>query len=104
MWQNISLIIKQLSLLIRVTFKDETVSKWSNWLTFPSDGYGEIQVTGPFLIREVSCIEVNPIEIRKVGRLVPDKKIDHSIELRDALTKAGIEFEEIDAIFRIRCE
>ncbi len=73
MWQNILSIVKKLSLLVRVVFKKETISKWSNWLAFPSDGYGEIQVTGPFLIREVSYIEVNPIEIRKIGRLVPDK-------------------------------
>jgi hypothetical protein len=101
MWQKISLIIKQLTLLVRVGFEDETVSEWSKWLTFPSDGYAEIQVTGPFLIRKVSYIEINPIEIRRVGRLVPDREIDHSKKLEEYLTNAEIEFDVIDTIYRI---
>ena len=92
--------------MVRIVFQDGTVTNWSNWLTFPSDGYGEITVVGPFLLRDVSRVEVNPVELRKVGRLIPEKEIDHSDELRDALTKFRIHFNENenDGFFSVSCE
>lgn len=101
MWQQISSITNRLSLPIRIAFKDGSFSEWSTWLIFPTEGYGEIKAYGPFLLRNVSYIEVNSIQTQQMGRLLPKRKIEHSNELGDELTKAGIDFEKHEGIFQI---
>lgn len=101
MWEQISRIINQLPISIRVALKDSTVTEWSNWLTFPTDGYGEIMRYGPFLIRDVLYIEIDSVEVKKLGRLLPEKEIDHSEELKTTLIDAGIQFDRHGKVFRI---
>lgn len=101
MWQNTSMIIERLSILIRVAFKNGEYSEWSKWLGLPVDGYAELEATGPFLIRDVVLVEVNPIERKYLGRLLPDREIDHSIELREALKNKKIKFTESEGLFLI---
>lgn len=92
LWKKLSKIIAQLAVRVRVSLTDGTVTDWSEWLTFPSNGYGEIIRHGPFLIREVKLIEINPIEVRRLGRLLPDKNVDHSEELEFALNESENRF------------
>lgn len=78
---------------MRIGFTDGVVSAWSKWLTFPSASYGEVREHGPFLVRDVRCLEINCIEAMKVGRLIPQGGICRSKEQEAALVRAGILFE-----------
>ena len=100
-WQKVAQIIDQLKILVRVVLNDGSITEWGKWFVFPSDGYGEVARYGPFQIKDVCYIEVNPVEHRKVGRLLPEKEIDHSEELESALAGAGIVFEIYGGKYRI---
>jgi hypothetical protein len=56
-------------------------SNWSKWIINPSGNYVETETSEPVLISEIDWIEINPIENRRIGKLVADKKIDHSYEI-----------------------
>lgn len=101
MWEQIARIINQLALSVRIILNNGTITDWSKWLGFPSNSYGEVMGYGPFLIKEVQYIEINPVEKRKLGRLLPEKKIDHSKELEEFLIYTGIPFQRISGIYRI---
>ena len=102
MWKKIEAIVKEMPISVRVKLKDEALTDWSSWLTFPSDGYGEIKSYGPFRIVDAEYIELNPIEIKKIGRLVPEKKVNHTEAVAAALLKAEIPYtmKESD-VFRL---
>lgn len=100
MWGKIALLISQLSVLVRIGLRDGTTTDWSNWLTFPAEGYGEIMRYGPFLLRDVAYLEIDSVELRKLGRLLPEKRIDHADELESALHGEGITFSKNGSIFR----
>jgi hypothetical protein len=101
-WKQIAKIAEQFSISIRIVLRDETVTEWSNWLRFPSKGYGEILRHGPFLIRDVLYLEIDSIEVRTLGRLLPKKEIDYSEDLKATLVEAGIEFQRYGSVFRIK--
>jgi len=75
MWQQLSKIIKMQSVPVRVTFKDGNKTNWSNWLIFPTEQYGEVSMFGPFRLIDVKNIELDPLIIKNVGRLLPKKKL-----------------------------
>ena len=63
----------------RLKIKNETPDEgWSKWLSSPTDNYLEAEVQGPYSFNDIEWIEIDPIEKRKEGRLVPVKEIDHT--------------------------
>jgi len=101
MLEEISKLVGTYSVLIRVVFKDGSVSDWSKWMTFPSPGYGEITRHGPFQFRDVEFIEINPIEIRTMGKRVSEKSIDHSKKLIENLQYLNIDHKQSSDLIRI---
>jgi hypothetical protein len=101
MLEQISKLIGTLSLLIRVALRDGSVSDWSKWITFPSSGYGEIMRLGPFRIDDVGYLEIDPVEVKNIGKRVSEKRIDHSDELKEALRVLNIEYEQVNNLIRI---
>ncbi len=99
MWKKISEKTQALSLLVRVKLKNGYVSDWRALFTFPTDGYAEIG--GPFLIRDILYLEINPIEVKHIGKLVPNEYINHSVELRNFLIESKIYFKEVNSSFFI---
>jgi hypothetical protein len=101
MWECLVKAVEKIPVMVRVVMKDEIKTVWSNWLTFPAEGYGEVKGYGPFLLKDVVYIEIDSTELRNIGRLLPAKEIDHSKELVAALVSSGINFERNLNIFRI---
>lgn len=99
--ERVAEVIAQLHLLVRVGFSDGTVSGWSKWLTIPSASYGEVMGHGPFPVRDVRYVEINCIEAKKVGRLIPQREICRSKELEAALVESGISFEKCENVYRV---
>jgi hypothetical protein len=99
--EKVALLISQLSVLVRIGLRDGATTDWSKWLTFPAEGYGEVMRHGPFLLRDVTYLEIDSVELRKLGRLLPEKEIDHTNDLETALHGEGITFSKNGSIFRI---
>ena len=82
--------------------KNESPSAgWSNWIIKPSDNYLETEMQGPCAVSSIEWIEVNPVEERKDGRLVPAKDIDHTNEIVNLLEDLSIPHMIVEEIIRI---
>lgn len=101
MWNIVASVVKNIKLKVRVKIGRDEVSGWSDWLIFPTDGYGEISSYGPFRIRDVSFLEIDPVKVISVGRLVPDRKVDKRGELEKILKEERVAFIIVDGLFRI---
>jgi hypothetical protein len=67
----IDALTTQFRLDTRAKFKqDETPSKWG-WFIVLVPGYIESSAYGPVPSWEVEWVEIDPIEQRRIGRLVP---------------------------------
>lgn len=66
----------------RLKIKGESLdAAWSNWLTRPGNQYIEAAAQGPYSLNDIEWVEVNPVEKRATGRLMPEQEIDHSAEI-----------------------
>ena len=77
----------------KLKIKNESaVATWSNWLGQPSDHYIEAEMQGPYSLDDIEWVEINPIESRKEGRLIPGKEVDHSAEIIKLLEELSFPF------------
>ncbi|WP_369810683.1 DUF6678 family protein [Hymenobacter cheonanensis] len=72
---------------------------WNDWAIIPTAGY--IEINGPWPIRQVDWVEINPIVTEHIGRLVPPKRIDSSMQIEEGLRQADISYIVLDGIIRI---
>lgn len=99
MWEVVAKIINDYSVISRVKFRDASETNWSDRITFPTNGYAELSEFGPFLMGDVIQIEIDPIELKKEGKLLPLRKIDHTSEIEEQLTSAGIKYSTKNNIY-----
>ncbi len=94
-------IIKQ-PYTYRLKIKNESLdATWSNWLTQPSDNYIEAETQGPYSMNDIEWVEINPVEKRAVGRLVPEKEFDHSSAIIKLLEDLAFPFMLTDGIISV---
>ena len=74
---------------------------WSNWIIKPSETYYETEKQGPYAVHDIEWIELNPVEERKEGNLIPVKKVDHTDEIVKLLEELTIPYMIVDGITRI---
>jgi len=94
-WTQLASIVDQLNISIRIILIDKTVTEWSEWLNFPTQGYGKVRWYGPFRLVDVDYVEINSMESFKPGKLLPWKEIDHSEELEKEMKNAGIDYKKV---------
>jgi len=100
MWDNIAFIINNLPVSNRLILFDGTKTHWINFFTSPEKNYIESS-RGHFHTKEIKFIEINPIEIKHIGNLIPDIVINHSKELDRALKSLEIEYLKQEDIYCI---
>lgn len=99
--EAIAALNSQFRLDSRAKFKHkETPSKWG-WFIIPVPGYVESSAYGPVLERTVEWVELDPIEQRRIGRLVPPQILDHTPALLQQLAVYGIQSQLVEGRIRI---
>jgi len=74
--------IKKQTVTYRLKIKNESIVQgWSHWLIQPSESYIEAAAQGPYSIDDIEWLEINPIEKKVQGTLIPAKEIDHTEEI-----------------------
>lgn len=104
LYSLISTILSDLNVLVRVLESDAgAASEWSPWLIEPSESYVEVKGRGPIKVDTIEWLEINPVEERHIGRLVPLKKFDHTQEIIVRLAGFDIAFDlDSDGLIRLR--
>lgn len=83
----------------RLKIKNELLdAPWSTWLGHPSDTYIEAACQGPYSIKDIEWVEINPVEKKWMGKLVPVKEVDHSEEIIKLLETLAFPFMVTDGI------
>ncbi|MCB2409567.1 DUF6678 family protein [Hymenobacter lucidus] len=82
-------------------FAADEVSPWASWFTVPVENYVEASTTGPYPLREVEWVEVNPFVVKTRGRLIMPHMLSYEQQIVDALEAGAIEFEQIGLVFRV---
>ena len=91
-----------LGLSCRVKLRHEPIlDKWSGYLNIPESGYVEPSAYGPYPMRDLEYVLVDPIEQRYIGRLVPDRIIDHTQQVISLFEAEGLQYEKPDLYFKV---
>jgi hypothetical protein len=86
----------------RLKIKNESLdAPWSNWLGRPGDNYIEAEKQGPYSLHDIEWIEINPVEKRKEGKLIPEKELDHSAAIIKLLGDLSFPFMVTDRIISV---
>lgn len=96
-------LTKNISIKYRVVDNDNDIWRWNNWLTNPTGKYLDFGQE-PISYSEINLIEIDPLEDKYIGKLVPNKLIDHTKEIKNILNTLKIEFEINETIISINME
>ena len=100
MQQN-GMVLKSSPCRVRVKWsRDFEPSQWADVIYIPTSRYLETGFLGPVPMREVEWVEVDTIEIRYVGRLVRELRIDHADNLIQVCREKAIKFQQIEQFLR----
>ncbi len=105
LWSSLMDVLEQFDLLTRVKWsKNDIPSEWEKVLFMPTSGYLEAPRLGPVPCREVEWLEIDSLELKHRGRLVPPQEINRSEALCNALRNANIPFVQMDNVIRLQPE
>ena len=94
-------LMKNISVEYRVIDNNNEVWHWNNWLSNPTGQYLDFGLE-PKPYRNIEIIEINPFENKYIGKLVPNKLIDHTKEIINIMQTLKIEFEISETLIRIK--
>jgi hypothetical protein len=101
MWEEVASIINKHRVAVQADLDDDEPEDWSVGIGLPTEGYGEVASYGPFSLKNLRMLVINPIETRRIGQRVPDKLIDHTASIMQELTDCGVAFERKDKLIVI---
>jgi len=80
---------------------DSEVSPWDSIVPDSPENYIELPAVGPVLCLEVEWLDIDPIERRRVGRLVPDQLIDHTKSIERTVASLSLPYSKEESFLRI---
>lgn len=87
-------LIKQKPWTYRLQLKNWPEEEtWSNWLIQPSETWLETEKQGPYPLKDIERIEINPLELFSDGNRMPQRKLVHIEEVKSLLADLRIDYE-----------
>lgn len=87
-------LIKRKPWTYRLQLKDRHEEQsWSNWLIQPSETWLETEKQGPYPLKDIEKIEINPLELFSEGSRIPQRKLVHVEEVKNLLSDLRIRYE-----------
>ncbi|GGG52620.1 hypothetical protein GCM10011378_31070 [Hymenobacter glacieicola] len=80
-------------------YHEELATEWRGGFGLPTRGY--IEVSGPERISDIEWIELDPIVVTYIGRLVPPKVTVVIDEIILGLNNEGIEYKTVKGSIRV---
>ena len=76
-------------------------TEWSKWIISPTESYLETEKQGPDPITQIQWFDINPIETKDMGRLMPVTATDRSKDLIELLDECAVSYHLVNKVFRI---
>jgi hypothetical protein len=102
MWNTVATIVQEYKSEVQAILDDDNPDDWSPWFFLPTEGYGEVSNYGPFSLKKLRLLRINPIETKRIGVRSPPKFIDHTESILSALRKGHVPFELEEKLIIIR--
>ncbi len=103
-WKNITSVLHKKPWTYRLKIIYEPiVTDWSNWVITPTETYIEAEKQGPYQASQIEWIDINPIEIKVIGRIMPEKEINHSDQIIQLLEDHSIVYKIAGDVIRVFC-
>lgn len=80
-------------------YHEDLATEWRGGFGLPVEGY--IEVAGPERIEDVEWIELDPIVVTHIGRLVPPKVTIAIDDIIQELDSMGIAYQVVKGMIRI---
>ncbi|MDF7810046.1 DUF6678 family protein [Hymenobacter sp. YC55] len=80
-------------------YNEDYITDWKGGFGLPVEDY--IEVSGPERISDVEWIELDPVVVTPIGRLVPPKLEVITDEIIEVLSNVGIGYETTNGIIRV---
>ncbi|MBF9142375.1 DUF6678 family protein [Hymenobacter properus] len=101
--EKIAALSNQLKFQARLKLKrDDGPEAWGSGIGLPVRAY--IEIIGPWSFREVEWLEINPIAMEHIGRLVAPKQWNHLNALVSLLQVENVYYSIVDGMIRIPFE
>ncbi|MBH8569845.1 hypothetical protein KB206_13210 [Microvirga sp. STS02] len=101
--EKIAALSNQLHCQPRLKLKRDAIPEaWGSGIGLPVRTY--IEIIGPWPFREVEWLEINPIVMEHIGRLVAPKQWNHLNTLVSLLQVENVEYSIVDGMIRIPIE
>jgi hypothetical protein len=78
---------------------DNVPESWGSGIGFPVRTY--IEIIGPWPFKEVEWVEIDPIVMEYIGRLVAPKRWNHLKQVIALLEAEHIDYDLVDGMIRI---
>jgi len=72
---------------------------WNSGAVIPVPGY--IEINGPWPIHQVDWVEIDPVVMQYIGRLVPPKQVNSLMQIESELRQADLLYAVSDGIIRV---
>jgi hypothetical protein len=92
-------LIEKFNCKVRIRYKNEKFSSWNNYILFPEKNY--IEVDYPLSINEILGIEINTINKKDIGKLIPEEIENNFEKFALELMKFGIDYNNDKTIISI---
>ncbi|UOG75805.1 hypothetical protein MTX78_04215 [Hymenobacter tibetensis] len=80
-------------------YNEDYITDWKSGFGLPVEGY--IEVSGPERISDVEWIELDPVVVTRIGRLVPPKVSIILDEIIQVLQQESIDYQVVKGMVRI---
>ena len=98
--ERIAALSKKLYCQARLKRKlNDLPESWGNGIGLPVRTY--IEIIGPWPFREVDWLEINPIVMEHIGRLVAPKRWNHLEQIITLLEAEHVNYSLVDGMIRI---
>ena len=98
--EKIAALSNKLHCQARIKLKhNDLPESWGSGIGFPVRAY--IEINGPWPFRQVDWVEINPIVMEHIGRLVAPKCWNHSGQLIALLETEHVNYSLVDGMLRL---
>ena len=97
--QKVADLVNQLGCPVRIKPKEYSSETWTTGIGLPTNNY--VELNGPWAFRDVDWLEINPIVMEHIGRLIKPKRHDHINEIISLLKLEKISCSIIEGMVRV---
>ena len=84
-----------------VTLINDLIIENNSWVIIPTDRYIEFSNTGPITFNQIKWVDIDPITLETIGKMISPKITDSSEQIINEITKSNLLYSFNDNKIRL---